>query len=175
MPQPRIIRLAESWRPDPDDPFGEDKRRLLRYLLDNHITSANPKPIDAIRNQLQLTRTYSREAFQHQLLGPLRRDPRVFVGTSSTGIFLVTTAQDADATLGFYTWRVRAELRHARNLRALAKRTKLMAGYRSTISLKKDRATIYLDESGTPDVHNHKPPVFIIAAVVIETREDVAS
>ena len=66
----------------------------------------------------------------------------VFIGTSNAGVFIVTTAEDADTTLGFYTWRVRAELRHARNLRQLAKRTKLMEGYTSTIPEKKDRATI---------------------------------
>jgi len=175
MPRLRIIRLAESWTPEPGDPFGEDKHHLIRYLLDNHITSENPRPIDAVRQDLGLTTRYSRELFQHQVLGPLRRDPKVFVGTCNAGIFLVTKAEDVDATLGFYTWRVRSELRHARNLKDLARRTRLMAGYRSRIPDKKDRATIYLDESGTPDVTHLDPPVFVVAAVVIESREDLAS
>jgi hypothetical protein len=38
MPKPRIVRFAESWTPDPTDPFGEDERPLIRHLLDNAIT-----------------------------------------------------------------------------------------------------------------------------------------
>jgi hypothetical protein len=174
MALPRIVRLAKSWTPDPDDPFGEDKRRLIRFLLDNNITAMNPRPIGWILDNCTLERHYSREAFQHQLLGPLRRDPRVFVGTSSAGLFLVTSPEDADVTLGFYTARVRAELYHARNLRRLAKRTKLMKGYAAEIPDNKDRATIYVDESGSPDIHDHTPPVFIVAAVVVESRQELA-
>ena len=174
MPKPRTVRLAESWEPDPADPFGEDKRRLIRYLLDHGITSSNPKTISAILNEVPFTTVYRREAFQHQLLGPLRRDPKVFVGTSSAGIFLVTTPEDADVTLGFYTWRVRAELRHARNLRALAKRAKLHVGHVTKTPENKERAVIYLDESGTPDIQNLAPAVFVVGAVVIESRQDLA-
>jgi hypothetical protein len=144
-------------------------------LLDNQITVWNPRPIQSILDQDLFERHYTREGFQHQLLGPLRRDSRVFIGTSNAGLFLVTTPEDADATLGFYTWRIRAELRHARNLRQLAKRTKLMAGYTSAIPENKDRATIYLDESGSPNVNDLNPPVFVVAAVVIDSREDLAN
>ena len=91
MAKRRIVRFAESWTPDPDDPFGEDKRRLIRYLLDNEITATNPRPIHSILDLDLFERTYTREGFQHQLLGPLRRDPKVFIGTSSAGLFLVTT------------------------------------------------------------------------------------
>lgn len=175
MAKSRLVRFAESWRPDPDDAYGEDKRRLIRYLLENRITASNPRPIQSILDLGILTRQYKKEAFQHQILGPLRRDARVFIGTSNAGVFIVTSAADADATLGFYTWRVRAELRHARNLRQLAKRTKLMDGYTSAIPAKKDRATIYLDESGSPNVNDHDPPVFVVAAVLIDSREDLAT
>jgi hypothetical protein len=175
MAKSRIVRFAESWRPAPTDAFGEDKRRLIEYLLENGISAGNPKPIQSILNTGILTRQYTKEAFQHQILGPLRRDPRVFIGTSNAGVFLVTSAEDADATLGFYTWRVRAELRHARNLRQLAKRAKLMEGHVSAIPAKKDRATVYLDESGSPNVHDHNPPVFVVAAVLIDSRVDLAA
>jgi len=122
-----------------------------------------------------LANRYGRNAFQHQLLGPLRRDARVFVGTSNAGIYLVTSAEDADQTLGFYTWRVRAELRHARNLRAIAKRFRLFAGHESTIATKKERAVIYIDESGTPDIGDTEQPVFVVGAVIVENRREVAS
>lgn len=174
MAKSRMVRFAETWTPDPDDPLGEDKRRLVTYLLENQVTVENPRSIESILDQGLFSKAYTRSAFQHRLLGPLREDPRVFVGTSNAGLFLVTTPEDADATLAFYTSRIRAELRHARNLRKLAKRTKLMDGYLSAIPEKKDRATIFLDESGSPSVADHEPPVFIVAAVVIESRHDLA-
>jgi hypothetical protein len=175
MPKPPIVRLAEEWKPDPADPLGADKTRLVRFLLKNGITSENPITIKRLLAQAGFHGTYSREQLQHQLLGPLRRSDKLFVGTSSRGVFLVTTPEDADTTLGFYTWRIRAELRHARNLRTLAKRTKLFDGHKPSDPGNKQRAVIYVDESGTPDVTNHTPPVFVVAAVVLEGRQDVAT
>jgi hypothetical protein len=174
MGRPRIVKLAEDWTPEAEDGFGPDKRRLIDYLLDVGATAASPVPIKVVLKKAKLSQGYRREAFQHQILGPLRRDRDVFVGMSNKGIFLITRPEDVDATLGFYTWRVRAELRHARSLRALARRTRLMTGYRSTIPDKKDRATIYLDESGTPDVQDVKPGVFVVAAIVIQSRQELA-
>src|SRR5690606_2829459 len=52
--------------------------------------------------------------------------------------------------------------------------TRLMDGYVSAIPAGKERATIYLDESGTPDLADLDPPLFVVAAVVIETRHEVA-
>jgi len=169
----RLVRLAEMWTPDDDDAYGEDKRRLIRYLLDHKRTSFNPVTLRQVLSEIQFTRPYHREALQHKLLGPLRRDSRVFVGTSNAGIFLVTTPEDVDATLGFYTWRIRAELRHARNLRGLAKRTKLLANHHTKIPPNKERAVIYLDESGNADVTHHNPPVFVVGAVVLESSKDL--
>jgi hypothetical protein len=173
MPKPKLIRLAESWTPDPDDEYGEDKHRLIRYLLANGHSVANPITLKEALMKIRFTHHYRREALQHKLLGRLRRDPKVFIGTSGKGIFLVTTQADADATLGFYTWRIRAELRHARNLRDLAKRAKF-GGAESAIAAKKKRAVIYMDESGNSDIENLQPPVFVIGAVVIESRRDIA-
>ena len=150
------------------------QRRLLRFLLDNKISCGNPVTLPSLLTKVKFTQNYRREALQHKLLGPLRRDNRVFVGTSNKGVFLVTTAEDVDTTLGFYTWRVRAELRHARTLRALAKRTKLFAGHESKIPANKERAVIFVDESGNPDIKDLDPPVLVIAAAIIESRQDLA-
>ena len=176
MAKPQMVRFAETWTPDPDDPLGEDKRRLVAYLLDleNQVTVENPRSIESILDAGPFSKAYTRGAFQHQLLGPLREDPRVFIGTSIAGLFLVTTPEDADATLAFYTSRIRVELRHSRNLRQLVKRTKLMDGYVSAIPEKNGRTTIFLDESGSSNVTDHEPPVLIVAAVVIESRHDLA-
>lgn len=168
------VRLAESWRPDPDDAYGPDKLKLIRFLLANDVSCANPMTIPQILKEVSFSEKYRREGFQHQILGPLRRDPKVFIGTSSKGLFIVTTPEDVDTTLGFYTWRIRAELRHARSLRALSKRTKLFKGHESKIPENKERAVIYLDESGTPNVADTQQPIFVVAAVVIESRRDLA-
>lgn len=174
MPEPKLVRLAKTWHPEPDDKYGEDKRRLIRYPLDTGKSASNPVTLPEILDKVKFTRSYHREALQHKLIGPLRRDPKVFVGPPNAGIFLVTTPEDVDATLGLYTWRIRAELRHARNLRALAKRTKLLEGHKSTLPANKERAVIYLDESGNPDVQELTPPVLVIGAVVIESRQELA-
>jgi len=173
-PKLRTTKLAEAWEPKPDDPYGDDKKRLIRYLLKNNVSSAKPRTINSILSDVKFSQLYRRESFQHSLLGPLRRDPTVFIGVKNNGIFLVQTPEDVDATLGFYTWRIRAELRHARNLRGLARRTKLMKGFKSSLVPKKERAVIYLDESGTPDVKNLKPPVLVIGAIVIDSRKELS-
>ncbi|MGE0811720.1 MAG: DUF3800 domain-containing protein [Vicinamibacterales bacterium] len=99
----------------------------------------------------------------------------MFIGTSNRGVFLVLTPEDADATLGFYSWRIRAEMRHARNLRALAKRTKLFDGHATAIPVNRERAIVYIDESGNPDTGDRNPTSFVVAAVVIESRQELAS
>lgn len=78
MAKPRLVRLAESWAPDPDDKYGEDKRRLIRYLLDNGHSALKPITLPAILDRVQFARSYHREALQHKLIGPLRRDAKVF-------------------------------------------------------------------------------------------------
>ena len=43
MAKLRMVRFAETWTPDPDDPLGEDKRRLVAYLLENQVTVENSR------------------------------------------------------------------------------------------------------------------------------------
>ena len=81
MTRSRLRWLAEHWRPDPGDPCGEDQHSLVQYLLERSASCKNPVPIDEARRDLGLTDTYSRSAFQHRLLGPLRKRRDVFVGT----------------------------------------------------------------------------------------------
>jgi Protein of unknown function (DUF3800) len=171
----RMINRARRWRPKADDPHGEDKRRLVDYLIENEITAENPITLKELLRSARFSQRYTREALQHNLLGPLRRDPQLFVGTSNRGVFLVTSRIDVDTTLEFYTSRIRAELRHARNLRTLAKRAGLKKGGQPARGWTgKGQAVIYIDESGNPDVKDLAPRVFVVAAVVIESRQDVA-
>jgi hypothetical protein len=175
MSKSKLVRLAERWKPRDGDPDGEDQRRLLDYLLERSASWSNPVTIDKVLEEAGFANSYSRSAFQHRLLGPLRKRCDVFVGTGSSGIFLVTTPQDADQTLGFYTTRVRQELRHARNLRNLARHTKLFESYTSIGDPEKPRAVIFIDESSTPTTADLMPPVFVVGAVVIESREELAA
>jgi hypothetical protein len=175
MSKSRLLKLAERWKPRDGDPDGEDQRRLIEYLLERSASWSNPVTIETVLEEAGFENSYSRSAFQHRLLGPLRKRRDIFVGTGNGGIFLVTTPEDADQTLGFYTTRVRQELRHARNLRNLARRTKLFEGYTPAADPKKPRAIIFIDESGTPTTADLKPPVFVVAAVVIESREELAA
>ena len=48
MAKLRMVRFAETWTPDPDDPLGEDKRRLVAYLLENQVTVENSRSIESI-------------------------------------------------------------------------------------------------------------------------------
>jgi hypothetical protein len=174
MANAALLRLARRWRPEPEDPFGEDKRILIQFLLHRNATSTNPKPIDWVAHHAPFTREYSRNEIQNYLMVPLRNDDRVFIGTSNAGIYLILSPEDADATLGFYTARIRSELKHARALKKLAKRTRLFDNYTSALDPGKERAVIYIDESGDPNINNLAPRVFVVGAVIIESRRSLA-
>lgn len=180
MPHPTLLRLARRWKPAQGDDYGADKRRLLDFMLENNITSSNPKQIGWILGNVEFSRHYTRNQFQHQLLVPLRNESTIFIGSTSAGVFLVTSPLDADEALGFYSARVRAEQRHSRNLRKLAKRTKLFEGYTSVVGKTKKgkprpRSIIFMDESGTPSVIDLTPPVFVVAAVLIDSRLELSN
>lgn len=174
MAKTPLVRLAEKYKPRPEDPLGPDKKALISYLLAHGADSTSPISIKRILKEAPLSAPYTPNRFQHQVVGPLRRERRVFIGTSNKGLFLVTNRNDADRTLAFYTWRVRAELRHARNLRGIVKRY-LPKAVASPAPGKKERAVIYIDESGTPDIHDTDQPFFIVAAVVVESKKELSS
>ncbi len=177
-PNPTLLRLAKRWKPKANDPYGVDKRTLIDFLLENQVTSQNPKQIDWLRHNLPFDRAYTRSEFQHRLLIPLRNEPTIFIGTSF-GVFLVTSAADADQALGFYSSRVRSEQRHSRNLRSLAKRTKLFDGYVSVPSRTRkgklrSRSIIFIDESGNPSIADMSPPVFVVGAVLVDSMLELS-
>jgi len=174
MPNGALLRLARRWQPDADDPYGEDKQVLIRFLLDVGATAGNPRPIEWVANNAPFRRPYTKNQLQNLLMVPLRNDDRVFIGTSNAGIYLVTSPLDADTTLGFYTARIRSEMRHMRALKKLAKRTHLFENHRAALDPEKERATIFLDESGSPNIADLDPPVFVVGAVLIESRRALA-
>ncbi|WP_291988102.1 DUF3800 domain-containing protein [Luteitalea sp.] len=172
MARNRLIQLARRWRPSAEDPLGDDKKRLLDYLIDNEVTASNPKPIEDLL-AVPFGGRYKRSAFQHRIVGPLRREPAVFIGVSNAGLFLVTSAVDAATTLDFYATRLRAEQRHVRSLRALARRTKLFEAV-DTESAPAGPAIVYMDESGSPGVGDEHDQHFVVAAVMLESHAELA-
>jgi hypothetical protein len=170
MARRTILSDARDWEAAEEDPLGADKRALLDYLLEHGRGIDNAVSIARISDEADFSRHFSREAIQQQLIVPLRDEGRVFIGTSNRGIFLLEKAEDAEETINFYSTRIRSELRHVRNVKALARRYRLFSRYKSR-KLPTGETLIYFDESGTPSMTDAKhEPFFIIGAVLIEDR-----
>jgi len=165
-----ILSDVRDWEAAEEDPLGADKRALLDYLLKCGRGIENAVSIARIGEEADFSRNYTREAIQQQLIVPLRDEGRVFIGTSNRGIFLLEKAEDAEETIDFYSTRIRSELRHVRNVKALARRYRLFSKYKSRNS-PAGATLIYFDESGTPSMTDatHEP-FFIIGAVLVEDR-----
>lgn len=143
-----VLRLAQNWKPAPSAPNGEDQSRLVAYLLQSNARATNPVSIPRILEDVEFARSYNRHSLQHRLVGPLQKRKGIFVGWNRGGLFRATSAEDADAALATYTARARAELHHARNLEALAKRTRLFEGYVS----KPPGVAAFIGGAGSSDV-----------------------
>jgi hypothetical protein len=170
MARRTILSDARDWEAAEEDPLGADKRVLLDYLLEHGRGIENAVSIAHISDEADFSRHYSREAIQQQLIVPLRDEGRVFIGTSNRGIFLLEKAEDAEETINFYSTRIRSELRHVRNVKALARRHRLFSKYKSR-KPPVGETLIYFDESGTPSMADAKhEPFFIVGAVLIEDR-----
>jgi hypothetical protein len=85
-------------------------------------------------------------------MAPLRDEGRVFIGTSNRGIYLLEKVEDAEETINFYSTRIRSELRHVRNVKALARRYRLLKKYKAR-KPRSGETLIYFDESGTPSMN----------------------
>jgi hypothetical protein len=166
----RLLTSATRWKASPADPAGADKQRLITFLLRNGVGCANAVPLRTITAKVRFSKSYSREALQHELIVPLRREGRVFIGTSNRGVYLIESASDADATLSFYTTRIRSELRHVRNLKALTRKYGIFDGFVSSRS-GDEELLMFFDESGTPSLADIAlQPFFIVCGVVISRK-----
>lgn len=166
-----LLQYAQDWIPSAGDPLGADKRAFLDYLLQHCIGFPNAKSLDRIISQLTLSKPYNRELFQHLILVPLREEDNFFIGTSSRGVYFISSADDAFRTISFYTNRIRAEKKHLRNLKRIALRNRLFDHFAATFP-RQTKKTLYLDESGTPDVSSFRTnPFFIVCAIVIDAKK----
>jgi hypothetical protein len=166
-----LLQYAQEWSPSAQDPFGSDKRKFLDYLIQHCNGFRNASSLDRIVPALSLSKTLNREMFQHAILVPLREEDDLFIGTSSRGVYLITSPEDAFTTISFYTNRIHAEKKHLRNLKRIALRNRLFAQFNANIPAHTHK-TLYLDESGTPDISTARTdPYFIVCAVIADTRK----
>jgi hypothetical protein len=170
-PSKTLLQRASQWNPAPEDRRGPDKKKFLNYLIAHCKGKKNATNIERILNSVSFQRSYSKGEFQHSIIVPLREDENVFIGTSNKGIYLVTDAEAAYTTIGFYTNRIRSERKHLRNLTRLAARTGIFTDYDFPPSPNK-RKYIYFDETGSPTLTDvDRDPFFIVTAVVISDRK----
>jgi hypothetical protein len=168
MAKKTMLESARNWAPDPNDHVGEDKRALIDYLLENAIGWENPVALARVAREAEFSRRYSKEGIQLQLMVPLRSEGRVFIGTGNKGIYLINEAQDGNKTIDFYSSRIRSELRHLRNLKALAAKYKLFSNY-TPGKRTGPKCFVYFDESGTPTLKDKTTePYFIVCGVLLE-------
>ncbi len=58
MAKSKLHRYAETWTAAEDDECGEDKLRLIRYLLENGASSVSPRSIKSILKAGIFTKQY---------------------------------------------------------------------------------------------------------------------
>lgn len=168
-----LIEKARNWTPNPNDPYGRDKKIFLNYLLRNCAGFKNSQKIDSILESLssRFNKIYKRGSLQHLLLVPLREEAGFFVGTSSKGIYFVEGPEDALITENFYSKRIRSEEKHLRNLQIIVSKNRLFRDYTGGDKLGKP-VNVYFDESGRPDLGSGRSdPYFIVTGVVMDVRD----
>jgi len=113
MPKERILNAVEDWITENDDDVY--KVDFLRYLLEHAIGKKNALPTKIIMENIGFDKRTA--DFQQEILAPLKREQSFFVGTSSRGIFLVVSIEDAKETAAFYQKRIESETYHLNNLK----------------------------------------------------------
>lgn len=164
-----IIEAAKKWTPNPNDKYGDDQKTLLQYLVRNCLGKDDSQSIDKILKALRsrLTHQHKKESLQHNVLVPLRHQSDFFIGTGSTGIYLIADGYDALSTIDFYTHRITSERRHLRNLKQISKRHRL---FRNTSYAAANHRTsdVFFDEAGTPALGDaESQPYFIVTGIVL--------
>jgi Protein of unknown function (DUF3800) len=169
-----LLRKARNWQPCTDNAIGQDQKILLNYLINNCVGKQNAVPISTILNMLEkkLSKKYLRGSFQQNILVPLKEQREFCIGSDPThGLYFITNGDDATTAINFYRNRIRAEQKHLRNLKTVAKKHNLLKG----ISKKKasgEIKNIYFDESGTPSIYDLKSdPFFIVGAIIFNSKE----
>ena len=100
--------------------IGNDPVRLtLEFLLENAVGRANAIPITTVIESLELDIEY--KDFQQQILGASRRGD-YFIGSGTSGIYLIETPEDLEAMQNFYLRKMRTQRRNFNHLATVAGR-----------------------------------------------------
>lgn len=166
-----ILRAATFWQPEKDDEVSDIQKMCLEYLLKEALGEENAKPIDKVIDVLGIAESYSKKAFQHKILVPLKNQRGFFIGSGRSGIFLVSSGEDFIKAYDFYVERINSETRHLRNIKILAEQTKIFADFNLGKESKKryKKYQVYFDESGSPDI-NSNDRFFILTAVIFNKK-----
>ena len=171
MPRP-LAEVAETWRSEEDTETSADQELLVRYLLDNAYSPATAITLPNLCQRVAFSREYSEKQLQQLVIGPLRRSGVVFVGMCNKGMYLVTDAEGAEKSIGFYTGRIHSEQYHLRHLKAISRRHRLFASRQTSVP-NDSLSLVYFDESGTPTLEDKATtPYFVITAVVFSRKRD---
>ena len=98
-----------------DDPI----RITLEFLLANAVGRENAIPITTVIESLELDIEY--KDFQQQILGASRHGD-YFIGSGTSGIYLIETLEDIEAMQDFYLRKMRTQLQNFNNLATIAER-----------------------------------------------------
>jgi len=171
-PKKSLLEKARAWKPKENDSFGEDQKSFLDYIVVNCCGIKHAMSIKNILENVPFKKDFTRESFQHHILVPLREEEDLFIGTCSKGIYFISDGEDAIKTISFYTNRIRAEKKHLRNLKKIAKKNHLFRSFQDDIKKSdKIKKFLYLDESGVPSLKNMKDnPYYIVGALVIDGK-----
>lgn len=167
---PTLLEKASNWLPDSDDAYGDDKLKFLKFLIDNCQGYNNAMAIKALLKKSKLSRKFSKEKAQHNLIVPLREVPELFIGTSRRGIFLIVNPTDAHVTMTFYRQRIQSERKHQMSLKKLIDNNNLYLDFKAEFP-SKERTRIYFDESGNPDLaYIQSGKYFIVTAFIVSAK-----
>lgn len=143
----------------------------MDFLIKNCSGHENAMPLEKILKKIQFSKAYSREMLQQQMMVPLRAQKDFFIGTSNKGIYFINDPEDAFKTICFYSSRIRAEKKHLRNLKRIAKKNKLFNHYEAKFP-KGSKRSIYMDESGTPSLKDIPgDPYFIVTGIIFDEKK----
>jgi len=169
-----LLKKARRWQPCINDARGKDKKAFLNFLIKYCVGKKNALSIKKILELLKrkLSKRYSRGSFQQSIIVPLKEQQDFCIGTDpSHGVYFIIDGEDATTAINFYRNRIRAEQKHLRNLKTIAKRHNLLKGIQKKESTGQSKS-IYFDESGTPSVKDIKSdPFFIVGALIFNTKE----
>jgi len=169
-----MLKKAARFLPCSNDAVGNDQKVFIDFLIHNCVGKQSALNIESILKILRpkLTKDYTRGSFQQSILVPFKEQHDFCIGTDPKhGVYFVASGEDATTAINFYRNRIRAEQKHLRNLKTIAKRNNLLKGIKQKEATGEIKS-IYFDESGTPSTkETRSDPFFIVGALIFNSKE----